>query len=146
MKKKHTVAKQMIARFVRINAVLREKTADVEGKFYTQFTDLSLMEIHVIQVIDFHTPCTMSQIAKSTQLTLGSITQIIDKLIKKKYAHRKPSETDRRIIYAELSAKGKKVMHACTMHISVVAMTMLEKFNKEEQEKVIQTFERMAED
>lgn len=144
--KKHNVSKAIVSRFVRVNTLLREKTADIEGKFYTQFHDLSLMEIHVIQVIDFHRPCKMSQIAKSTQLTLGSITQIIDKLVKKKYVTREPSETDRRIIYAVLSNKGEKVMQACNNHVGLVAQTMLEKFNKEEQENIIKTFERMAED
>lgn len=145
MKRKYPVSSERIERFVRVNEEIREYTAYAEGQFYLNFKDLSLMQAHVLNIINFNRPCTMSQIAKVTSLTMGSVTQIVDKLVSKKYVKRVHSKEDRRIIYAELMAKGKKVIQATQGHVRMVSADILSKFTEKEQEQMLNLFQRMVE-
>ena len=64
-----------------------------------EISDLSITEIHTIEVIGLNTEKTMSQIAQSLKITLGTLTACINKLIKKGYVERKRIEEDRRVVY-----------------------------------------------
>jgi DNA-binding MarR family transcriptional regulator len=144
-KKVYNVTEKRLKRFVEINEILRENTAYAEGKFYSDFKDLTLMQVHVLRIINYHKPCTMGQIAKSADLTMGSVTQILDRLIAKKYVKRIRSKQDRRIVYAELSAKGKKVIESSKGHVSLVGKNLLAKFPEKDQEQFLKFFSRMIE-
>lgn len=144
MVKKHKVAKKRIGRFALVNEKLFEKTASAESQAYTEFKDLSLLQINVIRLIEYHRPCTMSQLAKSLKLSLGSITQLIDRLIRKSYVKRVRSTDDRRVVFAELTAKGSRVINASKKHIDIVATDILAKFTESEQEALLEFLERIV--
>jgi DNA-binding MarR family transcriptional regulator len=143
--KKHPVSQQNIDQFYAINEELRELTAHSETEFFSQFKDISILQAHIILSINYHRPCKMSQIAKSANLTLGSITQIVDKLETKKYVKRVRSKTDRRVVYVELTAKGRKVVTANESHAKQVGHEIMAKFTPEEQTLFLNFFKRMAE-
>jgi DNA-binding MarR family transcriptional regulator len=72
--------------------------------------DLSLSEINVIHKIG-KKEITMTELAHLLDITLSSLTTAIDKLVKKGYADRTRSDTDRRIVLVYLTEKGRKVSH-----------------------------------
>lgn len=143
--KKYAVNLERIDRFLIINEAIREMTANAEVEFYGRFQDLSLIQASVIRIINHHNPCSMGQITKSTGLTLGSITQIIDKLIQKGYVKRKRSPEDRRVVFAELTAKGKRVIAISRKYVAESAKKMLSKYPEPEQDKFLEFFQKMAE-
>ena len=49
----------------------------------------------------------MSTIAKALHVTTGTLTISMNSLVKKGYVKRERSETDRRVVYIMLTAKGK---------------------------------------
>lgn len=55
----------------------------------TQFTDLSITEIHTIEAIGLDRSRTMGEIAHDLRITVGTLTTAITKLIKKGYVERK---------------------------------------------------------
>lgn len=69
--------------------------------------DLSITEIHTIEAIGLSGKKSMSEIAEELEITTGTLTTAVDKLIKKGYAERNRSEIDRRIVYIALTKKGK---------------------------------------
>lgn len=144
MKKIYTVTKPNLERFLQINEQLREATAHSETKFYAEFKDISILQAHIILSINFHRPCKMSQIAKSANLTLGSVTQIIDKLESKRYVKRQRSKEDRRVVFVELTEKGYKVVTANEHHVKQVAKEVMQKFSQDEQRLFLDFFQRMA--
>ena len=144
--KKHNVTEERINRFAELNEKLFEKTAYAESQAFLQFKDLTLMQIQVIRLITYHKPCAMGMLAKSMGLTMGSITQLIDRLINKKYVKRIRATDDRRVVYAELTAKGRRVIQASYKHVFTVAEDMLGKFSPVEQDGMLDFFERMASD
>lgn len=144
MVKKHNVTKERIDRFAFLNEEVFERTAYAESQAYSTFKDLSLLQVHVIRLIKYHQPCTMGKLAKSMKLSLGSVTQLIDRLIKKDYVKRVRSTEDRRVVFAQLTAKGKKVIKASKKHVDTVAFDMLTRFTESEQKTLLTFLEKMV--
>ena len=71
------------------------------------FKDLSITEIHTIEAIGLTGEKSMSEIAADLNITTGTLTTAIDKLIKKGYVVRNRSDADRRIVYIALTKRGK---------------------------------------
>ncbi len=146
MGKVHAVSNDNLDRFLRLNEQLREATVHSEAQFFAQFKDISILQAHMILTIHFHQPCKMSQIAKSTHLTLGSVTQAIDKLEAKGYVKRVRSSEDRRVVFVDLTTKGQQVVTANEQHVRQVGREAMKKFNATEQKLFLDFFQRMAEE
>ena len=63
----------------------------IEQKSLTQgnFSDLSLTEVHTLEAIGLYDSKTMSEVASKLEITVGTLTTAINKLIKKGYVERK---------------------------------------------------------
>lgn len=72
-----------------------------------EISDLSITEIHTIEAIGMYTQKTMSEVAQSLKITVGTLTTAINKLIKKQYVERKRIEEDRRVVLIKLTKRGK---------------------------------------
>ena len=88
---------------------------DIEGRYRSGkgIEDLSLSELHIIDVISSLPNPAMSNIASKATLTNGTITTAIKKLEVKGYVKRRKDDLDRRIIRVELTTKGNR---ACKVH------------------------------
>jgi DNA-binding MarR family transcriptional regulator len=128
---------ERVNRFVRYNNIMRVKTAKAEQEVLNMARNISLAELNTIKTIATNEFCTMSTIAKEVYLTQGSVTQLIDKLIKKKLVKRNRSEDDRRIVYAELTLKGKKIYNSYIEGVKTTARTLFNKISVKEQEAVL---------
>lgn len=73
----------------------------------SQFSDVSLKEMHTIEIIGKNTNVTPSDIARELMLTLGTVTTSLNKLEAKGYIERKSSKLDRRVVHLTLTKKGK---------------------------------------
>lgn len=84
---------------------------DIEEKWLqnSEFSDLSVTEIHVIEAISIDKERTMSEVAYDLSITVGTLTTAINKLIKKGYVDRRRIEEDRRVVLITLTEKGKEV-------------------------------------
>lgn len=76
-----------------------------------EYKDISNNDMHIIEAVGLGSGRAMSAIAKQLNITAGSLTISMNNLVKKKYAKRERSETDRRIVYISLTPKGKKAYH-----------------------------------
>lgn len=68
---------------------------------------LNLSEFGALELLYHRGPQTIQDIGKKVLLTSGSMTYVVDQLVKKKYAIRKICDTDKRVIYVELSESGR---------------------------------------
>lgn len=93
-----------------------------------EFKDLSITEIHTIEAVGMYCSKTMSEIATVLEITTGTLTTAVDRLIKKGYMERKRSESDRRIVNVNLTRRGK------------LAYRIHEKFHKDMVKQVITGF------
>lgn len=81
--------------------------------------DISITELHTIEAIGMYTEKTMSDVAQTLEITVGTLTTAINKLIKKEYVVRRRIPEDRRVVLISLTKKGK------------LAYRLHEKFHKE---------------
>lgn len=74
---------------------------------YGAFSDISITEMHTIEVIGTYGEKTMSEVAQKLKITVSTLTTAINKLIKKEYVERKRIEEDRRVVLVRLTKKGE---------------------------------------
>src|SRR5699024_606378 len=74
--------------------------------------DMNMAEFTTLETLYNKGPQTVRQISNGVLIKFGSITYVIDKLVKKEYVERINSTEDRRVVYIHITKKGKKVMDA----------------------------------
>ncbi len=85
--------------------IIEERTMDIK-----QIPDLTVGELHVIEMVDQNNNKPMTLIAKKMKVTVGSLTISINRLVQKGYLLRTRHEMDHRIILVSITQKGKKVL------------------------------------
>lgn len=71
---------------------------------------LSLSEFGAIELLYHKGPQTVQDIGRKVLLTSGSMTYVVDQLVKKELVIRNSCENDRRITYVALSNKGRLLL------------------------------------
>lgn len=107
----------------------------IEGKVLKdgEFNDLSVTEMHIIEAIGVERELTMSEVANELDITVGTLTTAINKLIKKEYVERRRIEEDRRVVLIKLTEKGIKAYHShAAFHEDMIKGVILELDENEE--------------
>lgn len=123
---------RMLARVFE-NVVMTEEKSLQKG----YFADLSISEMHTLDAIGPYEAKTMTETAAALDVTTGTLTVSIDRLVRKGYVIRKRDENDRRIVRISLTRDGKV---ACRMHSkfhAVLARKVLESYSAEEKAMLI---------
>ena len=83
---------------------------DTEAKaiITKEYSDISENDMHIIEAVGIDSPKKVSEIAKSLNVTPGTMTVNIDNLEKKGYVTRTRSEDDKRVVFISLTERGKK--------------------------------------
>jgi len=135
-------------KLVQINKMLVEVYDDVNRieEFAIKsgaFSDLSITEIHTIEAIGLYGSKTMSEISSSLEITMGTLTTAVDKLIKKGYLERNRSNTDRRIVNVSLLKRGKLAYRIHEkFHLEMVQEIMMD-FTQEEEEILLTALSKL---
>ena len=89
---------------------LFQEILDIESKalITSEFKDISVNDMHIIEAIGEKEPKNMSTVAKIMSVTVGTLTIAINSLVKKGYVQRVRSEEDRRVVLVSLTEKGKR--------------------------------------
>ncbi len=86
----------------------------------------------------------MSEIAKALQLTLSSVTALVDKLEAKGFVTRQRSLEDRRIVRVSLTAEGRKFYGLVESAHRELSMSVLKVLSLEEQVTLLALFRKLA--
>ncbi len=135
-------------KFLEINKILVEIYDDITHiEEYSiksgAFNDLSITEIHTIEAVGLYGSKTMSEIAFKLDITMGTLTTAIDKLIKKGYVERSRSEIDRRIVNVSLTNKGKLAYRIHEKFHMDMVKEIMEDFNDEEEEILLTALHKL---
>lgn len=138
----------MKEQYIEINKMLVEVYDDVnhieeysikQGAFH----DLSITEIHTIDAIGLYGSKTMSEVAASLEITMGTLTTAVDKLIKKGYVERNRSDTDRRIVNICLTKRGKLAYRIHEKFHMDMVKAIMEDFTPEEEEILLKALSKL---
>lgn len=117
---------------------LFQEILDIESKalITSDFKDISVNDMHIIEAIGEKEPKNMSTVAKIMSVTVGTLTIAINSLVKKGYVHRERSEEDRRVVLISLTEKGRKAnAHHRRFHDGMIQAVL--KDLDEDQQKVL---------
>lgn len=105
--------------------------------------EVSKQELNIIGIVGRAGSCIMREVAERSGLAMSSITPIMDKLEEKKLIIRTRDTTDRRIVRAELSTKGKKVHETEMEGFRGLSRTILSTLSHKEQEQFLMLFRKI---
>ena len=83
-------------------------TAEGKAIITEAFKDISNNDMHIIEAVGIKNPQSVSMIARTLGVTVGTLTVNMNNLEKKGYLSRTRSKEDRRVVLVELTEKGRK--------------------------------------
>jgi len=107
--------------------------------------DFTYSEFEVLKFIQNKKDITMKSISDHLHIKPPSVTPVIDSLIKKGILSRIQSARDRRVIYINLTAKGKKFLQKKYKNIHKIIGEIFGKLNEKDKRKLIKLFEKIHE-
>ncbi len=109
------------------------------------FKDLSITEMHTIEAIGMYKPRMMSEIASDLNITVGTLTTAINKLLKKGYVERNRIEEDRRVVMIQLTKRGKLAYRVHENFHSEMVQKMIVDLEDQEEESLLSALEKLNE-
>ena len=137
MKSSHRVLNDLLVDLFRDILQIEEKALKDQG------SDLTITEIHTIHAISYDRARNMSEIAKDLQITMGTLTTAVDKLIKKGYALRKRSEDDKRVVLVELTDTGLEAKKIHDEFHQDMIDSVVEELTDQEEEVLIESLNKL---
>jgi MarR family transcriptional regulator, organic hydroperoxide resistance regulator len=104
---------------------------------------LRLTDMQCINVLDLMGPSTPSELARSTGLTTGGVTVMLDRLEKEGYVKREPNPRDRRSVLVRLNPRKLEKVQAFYGEINERVATLLDETPEAELRSVVDLFSKM---
>ena len=111
------------------NNVLVIEESSLRG---SQFKDVSIKEMHTIDVIGTMPNATPSDISKELLVTLGTVTTSLNNLERKGDIERRRSSIDRRVVHLSLTKKGRLLYRLHKRFHNRMVMQVVEGMSSEE--------------
>ncbi|HEX3836980.1 MAG TPA: MarR family transcriptional regulator [Steroidobacteraceae bacterium] len=140
MKTTRSMARELSAHF----HVIREKLHGIDKHNAATAQVINFQEAHLLMSIGTKGPLTMSEIARTLQLTLSSVTAVVDKLEKKKFVRRVRTARDRRLVRVELTVAGRKFYNLVEAAHLTLTDSMLKILDPAEREVFLGLFRKIS--
>lgn len=99
-----------------------------------EYRDVTANDMHVIEAIGTEEAKNMTSVARTLDVTTGTLTISVNSLVKKGYVDRVRSEEDRRVVLISLSEKGKRAyLHHRKFHDQMIGVVVEELTDEEQQ-------------
>lgn len=89
-------------------------------------------------------PQKAAQLAEVTQITPGAVTSATDKLVMEGYAERKGDKEDRRVVYLEITGKGKELVESLSQEQNNVTMKFFQGLPDEDIQHLIRIYSKIS--
>lgn len=106
---------------------------------------INALEMEIIQYIILDGKKKMKEIGDHFNIKLSTLTSIIDKIERQKLVRRVNSREDRRVVFLEASAKGKKLYNDYSRYLNVVSQMMRRSMESDHFEAFVKGIEKMSE-
>jgi DNA-binding MarR family transcriptional regulator len=106
---------------------------------------VSAIEMDIIQLIVLHGKKKMKEIGEHFNIKLSTLTSIIDKIEDQKLVKRVNSKEDRRVVYLDVTGKGKRQYNDYCRYIQAVSKVMNESLKEKEVDVFLLSLKKFAE-
>ncbi len=115
----------------------KEWNNQIQGINRTQFL--------ILKCLHNSGPQKAAQLAEVTQTTPGAITCATDKLVMEGYAERKGDKEDRRVVYLEITEKGKGFIESLFREQNNVTVKFFQGLPEEDIQHLIRIYNKISE-
>ena len=88
--------------------------------------------------------CMVSDLSKSLGVALSTMTELVNRLVKKRFVKKIKDYRDRRIVWINLTKKGVKIIQEINRKKKKHILTVLEKLTEKERQLLIDILERIS--
>ncbi|WP_153731039.1 MarR family winged helix-turn-helix transcriptional regulator [Sporosarcina obsidiansis] len=99
---------------------------------------------HLVFMLERRGPQRMSELAEALQLTAGAVTSASDKLIERGYVARTRDKNDRRVVYLEITNKGKETIDELRLKGRKTMKMVFAHLSEEDLQHFIELFEEAS--
>ncbi|EEL49549.1 MarR family transcriptional regulator [Bacillus cereus] len=116
----------------------------LQNDINTRFSEhMPYNEFSVLRALFLKSPQMASQIASEVNVTSSHITAVTDRLVRKGFVTRKRSDSDRRIVYLEITEHGKEVTQKLEAVRKEYYKEKFKEWSDQEVEMVLELFGRV---
>ncbi len=108
-----------------------------------EFKDITNNDMHILEAIGIEEPRSMSAIAKTLHVTVGTLTINMNSLENKGYILRQRSTKDKRVVLVTLTEKGKKAFHHHRDFHRHMIHTLIKDLDEEEMKVLIRCLNKL---
>ena len=106
--------------------------------------ELTYAQAQVLFYVAQHGGCHMGQVAKTFNVTLPAITQIVDRLVQKRFLMRGSNPADRRVATLELTAEGQALVQELEKLQVEVLEPVLQRLSARDRDHLIKGLEKFV--
>lgn len=107
--------------------------------------DLSVTEMHTLEAIGTSGERSMSEVARKLNITVGTLTIAINKLIGKGYVVRRRIEEDKRVVLVGLTEKGLNANKVHEKFHDEMVKATIDQLSEHEEEILIGSLSKLSE-
>ncbi|WNJ20755.1 MarR family transcriptional regulator [Pontibacter sp. G13] len=112
--------------------------------YIKQKYEISAVEMEIIQLIVLEGPKKMKEIGQHFNIKLSTLTSIIDKIERQKLVKRINSREDRRVVFLEVSRKGKTLYDQYSRYLHVISQKIKSSLTDSQHDALIKGLDRMT--
>jgi len=93
---------------------------------------ITLPQVWVLRYLTQQPECPMRELAGFMKMGLSSVTGMVDRLVKQGLAGRRRTEKDRRLVFVDITARGRRVLNDILGQRRKTALRLFESLTAEE--------------
>ena len=110
---------------------------------------VTLPQVWALRYLMRQRECSMRELADFMKMGLSSVTGMVDRLVKQGLANRRRTERDRRLVFVDITARGRKILKEILEQRRKTTLGLFESLTAEERltylcilEKLVKKFSR----
>jgi DNA-binding MarR family transcriptional regulator len=105
---------------------------------------ITLPQVWVLRYLSRQRECSMRELADYMKMGVSSVTGMVDRLVKQGLANRRRTEKDRRLVYVDLTAKGRKIVKEILGERRETTLNLFESLSAEERSIYLCILEKLV--
>ena len=114
------------------------------GNNYLTKGAITLPQLWVLGYLAKQPECPMRELADFMKMGLSSVTGMVDRFVKQGLAGRRRTEKDRRIVFVDISQKGRKVLKEILEQRRITTLELFETLTAEERSIYLSILEKLV--
>ena len=105
---------------------------------------ITLPQVWVLRYLSRQRECSMREIAAFMKMGLSSVSGMVDRLVKQGLAERRRTEKDRRVVFVDISKRGRKVLREILDQRRITTLKLFESLTSEERSAYLCILEKLV--